>query len=441
MDYPEALAWLAEHYNLEAQRVTSDTAPDLGRIADLMHVMADPQRSAPFIHVTGTNGKGSTARMTTALLMATGLGVGGYASPHVDRVNERITLGNDPLDDDDFALAVSLVASVEPLVVERFGSRPSYFEALVAAAYAWFADAGLDAAVVEVGVGGRYDATNVGDGQVAVVTNVGHDHAEWIGPHLTDIAREKAGIIKAGAHLVLGETDPELAAIFTAQPAGEVWRRGPDFDCVSSRLAVGGRSLDLRTPSTGYDQVFLPLHGGHQADNAAIALAAAEAFVGAPLDDALVRDAFASVTAPGRFEVVGRRPLTIVDGAHNADGAAAAAATLAGDFATDGPIVLVVGCNEPRKPAELLEPLSVLRPSHVIGTAADWAKARKPGEVATAATEMGLDAEAVTGVTAAVDAARAHAGPDGTVLVTGSLYVVGEARRAVGSGSDRGIEL
>jgi dihydrofolate synthase / folylpolyglutamate synthase len=435
LDYPEALAWLAEHYNLEAQRVTAATAPDLSRIADLMHVMADPQRSAPFVHVTGTNGKGSTTRMTTALLSATGLGVGGYVSPHIDRVNERITLGNEPLDDDEFALAVSLVASVEPFVVERVGSRPSYFEALVGAAYAWFADAGLDAAVVEVGVGGRFDATNVGDGQVAVVTNIGHDHVEWIGPGLTDIAREKAGIIKPGSHLVLGETDPELAAIFTAEPAETVWRRGPDFDCAASRLAVGGRALDLRTPTSSYEDAFLPLHGAHQADNAAVALAAAEAFVGAPLGDDLVRDAFASVTAPGRFEVMGRRPLTIVDGAHNADGAVAVAATLANDFSTDGPVILVVGCNAPRDPVELLEPLSAVGPSLVVCTAADWTKARPPAEVAAAAAALGLAAEPVTGVAAAVDVARRRAGADGTVLVTGSLYVVGEARRAILSGN------
>ena len=428
MDYPAALAWLAEHYNLEAQRVTSATAPDLARIRDLLHVMGDPQAAVPFVHVTGTNGKGSSARILTALLNSAGLSVGGCASPHLERVNERITVDGEPLSDDDFAAAVELVAVVEPFVMERVGERPSYFEAMAAAAYGWFADAGLAAAVVEVGLGGQYDATNVGDGAVAVVTNVRMDHAEWIGPSLADIATEKAGIVKPGAHLVLGETDPELAAIFVDTPAGEIWRRGTDFDCDRNLLAIGGRLLDLRTPSGTYRDVFLSLHGAHQGDNAAAALAAAEAFTGSRLADDLVAAALGSVTAPGRFEIVGRYPLAILDGAHNPDGVAAAAATLRTDFRSDGPLVLVLGCNRPRDPRELLEPFAAAEPDLVVATAADWAKAVPPDEVAAAAASVGVVAQVVPDVADAVDIAVERAGAEGTVLVSGSLYVVGEAR-------------
>jgi len=428
LDYAAALAWLTDHYNLEQGVVAREEAPDLHRMIALMDVMGDPHRTVPIVHVTGTNGKGSTARMVTALLSAAGLRVGGSASPHIQRVNERVTVDNAPLDDDDFAAAVELVARVEPLVVERIGERPTYFEVTAAAAFGWFADEGLSAAVVEVGLGGRYDATNVADGAVAAVTNVSLDHLEWIGPGIEDIAAEKAGIVKPGSLLVLGETAPELVAIFSAAPAREVWQRGVDFDCTANQLAVGGRSLSVRTPAARYDDLYLPVHGAHQGDNAALAVAAAEAFAGGPLGADVVTEALASVTLPGRFEVVGRRPLTILDGAHNAAGARAATATLMEGFVTDGPTVLVLGCNRPRDPADLLESLLESGPALVVATAADWAKAVPASEVAAVARELGAEVVTVEGVASAIERAVGEAGGTGTVLITGSLYVVGEAR-------------
>ena len=190
------------------------------------------------------------------------------------------------------------------------GVEPSYFELLTAAAFRWFADVAVDVAVVEVGLLGRWDATNVADGQVAVVTNVGLDHTDVAGPTGVDIAAEKAGIVKPGASLVLGETDPELVPVFLAERPGETLRRATSTSaCNDNILAVGGRLLDLRTPGAAYDELFLPLHGAHQGDNAAAALAAVEAFFGGPLAPELVTAGFENVVMPGRFEVVGRHPL------------------------------------------------------------------------------------------------------------------------------------
>jgi dihydrofolate synthase/folylpolyglutamate synthase len=428
LDYAAALDWLAEHYNLEITGATRATAPTLDRMRALVELLGDPQTQVPMVHVTGTNGKGSTVRMISALLTAHGLRTGGYTSPTLERVNERITDDNQPLGDDAFAEAVSAVAAVEPLVVDRLGERLSYFELTAAAAYEFFATAPCSAAVVEVGLGGRFDATNVGDGAVAVVTNIGSDHLEWIGPTRRDVAVEKAGIVKPGSHLVLGETDPDLVPVFLAEPAATVWRRRADFDCERSEVAVGGRALTLRTPGRRYEDLFLPLHGRHQGDNAAIAVAAAEAFFGRPLDPDVLATAFAELEVPGRFEVMRRHPLVVIDGAHNPEGAEAAATTLYDDFASEDPPVLVVGMNRPRHPEQMLEALRADEARHVIATAADWPKAVPPGEIAAAGAAAGTVVETVDTVAAAVDRAIEVAGADGTVLVAGSLYVVGEAR-------------
>ena len=209
------------------------------------------------MHITGTNGKGSTAQIATRLLEAHGLTVGTYTSPHLQRINERIAVNGEPIADDDLADAIRAIADAEALA----GVEPSYFEILTAAAYRWFADVAVDVVVAEVGLLGRWDATNVADGQVAIVTNVALDHTEYAGPTRLDIAREKAGIVKPGASLVLGETDPELVPVFLAEQPGEAFLRDVDFACNDNMLAVGGRLLEIRTPGASYPELFLPLHG------------------------------------------------------------------------------------------------------------------------------------------------------------------------------------
>ncbi len=420
------MAYLDGHVDLEALAAGRFEAPSLERMATLSALMADPQHAQPVVHITGTNGKGSTARMVTAILAAHGLTVGTYTSPDLVRVNERLSRNGQPIDDAELTEAVAGVAQVEALS----GTHPSRFEILTLAALRWFADAAVDVAVVEVGMGGRWDATNVVDAVVAVVTNVGLDHTSVLGPTRADIAAEKAGIVKPGCTLVLGETDPELVRIFEGAGPAATLRRHEDFDCVANELAVGGRLIDLRTPGRTYEDIFLPLHGAHQGENAAAAAAAAEAFFARPVADDVLREALASVTAPGRFEIVGRHPLVVLDGAHNPDGCRAAAITLE-DVAPRGERILVVGANRGRSVEEMLDALGAGQARLVVACAADWAQAVPAEEIATTARAVGAEVEVVPAVVDALQRALVVASADDVVLVTGSLYVVGAARAAL----------
>ncbi|HAP75749.1 MAG TPA: bifunctional folylpolyglutamate synthase/dihydrofolate synthase, partial [Acidimicrobiaceae bacterium] len=334
MTYSDALAYLNEHSNYDITgRITS---PTLGRMETLVAAMGDPQRAFPVVHITGTNGKGSTTQMITRLLMAHGLTVGTYTSPHLERLNERINRNGEPISDDDFAEQVAAVADLEMLT----GVRPSYFEAVTCAAYRWFADIAVDVAVVEVGLLGRWDATNVCDAQVAVLTNIGVDHTEYAGPTKLHIAREKSGIVKPGSAVVIGETDPTLAQVFVEAGGASHLLRGEHFDVVENQLALGGRMVDLRTPTTVYPEVFVPLHGRHQGENASVALTAVEAFFAAPVPGDLVTEGFSQVVMPGRFEVMGHQPLVVVDGAHNPAGADTCASVFFDDFDPAGRRIL-----------------------------------------------------------------------------------------------------
>jgi dihydrofolate synthase/folylpolyglutamate synthase len=341
-------------------------------------------------------------------------------------VNERISRNGEVISDDDLADVLGDLERLEPLV----GATNSYFELLTAAAFRWFADIAVDVAVVEVGLLGRYDATNVADGLVAVLTNVGHDHSDFEGDWRTKVADEKAGIVKPGATFVVGETDPELLPVFerAGAAADATWYRDFDFGLERNDLAVGGRLLDVRTPSGVYEEVFLPLHGAHQGDNAAIALAAAEAFFGDRIADEVVAEAFARTKAPGRFEVVRREPLVVLDGAHNSEGAGAAAETMYEDFSVSGDVLVVVGLMSPRDPVGVLSALEVERSGLVIACEPASPRAVPAADVAAAAEELGASAVVERDVARAVDRALSTAGADDAVLVTGSLYVVGEAR-------------
>jgi dihydrofolate synthase / folylpolyglutamate synthase len=433
MDLAAAMAYLADHVNLERDPAPRAAAMRLDSIRRLMDLMAEPQTAYPVLHLTGTNGKGSTARMLTALLVERGLSVGTYTSPHLQRVNERLARNGEPISDDELVEVIEAVAGLEVLLDEP----PTHFEILTAAALRWFADVAVDVAVVEVGLGGRWDATNVVSGNVAVVTNVSLDHADVIGPELADIAREKAGIIEPGSTLVLGETDPDLRAIFEDAGANFVWERDVAFGCEVNRLAHDGRVVDLWTPGASYDEVFLPVHGAFQGDNAAVAVAASEAFFGAPLDPDVVGAAFAGLTLPGRLEVVARNPLCILDGAHNPAGARAAADAVAEAFAGATGRVLVVGMLQGRDPAEMLRALDVAESRLVVACPPPSPRALDPGSVAAAAAELGVAAEVAESVSEAVALGLSLAGADEMVLVSGSLYLVGAARAAlVGEATD-----
>lgn len=430
MGYREAVAWLNDRINLETIRTPGRVRPpSLDRMHELMKLMAEPQRQYPVIHLTGTNGKTSTARIVTRVLEVAGLDVGTFTSPHLERLNERITRNGEPISDDELAEVLSAVAQLEPLMTEP----PSYFDVITSSAFRWFADVAVHAAVVEVGLLGAWDTTNVVDGSVAVITNVGPDHLDYA-PTLEDIAREKAGIVKEGSTLVLGETDPAYAHIFGSTPAAEVWRNGEDFALIANELAHGGRVLSIRTPAARYDDVFLALHGAYQGDNATIAVAAVEAFLGQPVETSIIEEALATATSPGRLEVMRRSPLVVLDGAHNQPAAEALAATLVEEFGDAEPWTLVLGVLTPHDPADLLAALDDLGIGEVIATEPAFTpRAVAADVVAAAAEDAGYDVVAVPRIGAAVREAIASAGEAGRVLVTGSLYTVGDARTALRS--------
>jgi dihydrofolate synthase / folylpolyglutamate synthase len=430
----ETLAWLDRHVNLEA--IESGRAgrlglPSLERINALVGALGDPQATYPIIHVTGTNGKGSTSRMAAAILQACGLTVATYSSPHLERINERLEFAGVEISDDAFVQVLGALAELERFL----GLRATWFELVTAAAYAWFADMAAEAAVVEVGLGGRYDATNVADADVAVVTNVELDHTDILGHTRESIAGEKAGILKPGSLLVLGEQEPVVASVFEEEArrvgARAIWRRGIEFGCDSNRLAVGGRVVDLWTPLGRFSEVHLPLHGAHQADNAACAVAAAQAFLETALEEEIVNDALAGVTVPGRLEVVRRHPLVVLDGAHNPAGAAAAGRALEEDFGAARRVVVVMGCLRGRDSGELLSALGPERIAAVVACRPASPRAQEPARVVEAARGLGLSAEESGTPAEAVDRALELVGRADLVLVTGSLYAVGAARTAL----------
>lgn len=423
MSYADALAFLDDHSNYDVTgRISS---PTLDRMRTLVAAMGDPQHAYPVIHITGTNGKGSTTQMITRLLMAHGLSVGTYTSPHLERLTERISRNAENISDDDFAEQVAAVADIEAIT----GVRPSYFEAVTCAAFRWFADVAVDVAVIEVGLLGRWDATNVCEAQVAVVTNIGLDHTEYAGPTKAHIATEKSGIVKPGSAVVVGESDPELARIFVEAGGAAHFLRGEHFDVVENQLALGGRLVDLRTPTTLYPEVFVPMHGRHQGDNASAALMAVEAFFAAPLAGDVVEEGFSHVQMPGRFEVMGHQPLVIVDGAHNPAGADTCASVFFEDFDPSGSRVLVVGCLQGREAAEMLGSLRAEDYDVVHTCTAPSSRAMPAGELTAAARAMGCDeVREFATVEEAIDAALRSAVAEDAIVITGSLYVVGAAR-------------
>ncbi len=420
-----ALRFLDSHVNLEAA-AGRIYGLSLDAIRGLVGVMGQPQVDVRTVHVTGTNGKGSVSAMVSALLVAAGLRVGGYFSPHVDTVRERLTMDGEWITEEAFA---ELVADLERYAGAA-PERPSYFELLTAAALLWFSNEAVDAAVVEVGLLGRFDATNVIDSDVSVVTNIGRDHTDGSGDWRRDVATEKAGIIRAGRPLVLGETSIDLRAVFTAEGPDPLLERGVEFGVRSAERAVGGQLIDLWTPAGSHDEVFLPLHGDHQADNAVVALAAAEAFLETPLGDDVVAEGFGSVRIPGRLEVACTEPLVVLDGAHNPEAVRAMAATVSVVFPAARRIV-VVGTLGPREPAEVFDELMAMAPDLVVACTAPSPRAVEAADLATLARQRRMEVEVVPDAVDAVRLAVSVADEADVVLVTGSFYVLSAAREAL----------
>ncbi|MDX3849327.1 bifunctional tetrahydrofolate synthase/dihydrofolate synthase [Streptomyces sp. AK02-01A] len=416
--------------------------PSIERIQALMDVLGDPQRAYPSIHITGTNGKTSTARMIETLLGAFELRTGRYTSPHVQSVTERISLDGAPISAERFIETYDDIKAYVEMVDGAQEHRLSFFEVLTGMAYAAFADAPVDAAVVEVGMGGSWDATNVIDGSVAVITPIALDHVDRLGSTPGEIAVEKAGIIKPGSTVILAQQPVDAAQAMLKKAVevdATVAREGMEFGVVDREIAVGGQLLTLRGLGGQYEQVFLPLYGAHQAHNAAVALAAVEAFFGIgaqharPLDMDTVRKAFATVSSPGRLEVVRRSPTVVLDAAHNPAGARAAADGITESFGFSR-LIGVVGASDDKDVRGVLEALEPICAELVV-TQNSSHRAMDADELATIAVEVfgddrvqvepRLDDALEAAITLAEEEAEfAGAG----VLVTGSVITVGEAR-------------
>jgi dihydrofolate synthase/folylpolyglutamate synthase len=402
-------------------------APSLHRIEAMCEALDHPERQVPAIHVTGTNGKTSTARIASSLLAATGLSVGTYTSPHLQSVRERIALNGEPLSEEAFGDVFSHLAPYLDAVEARLGEKLSFFEVMTAMFFLWAVEAPVDAVVVEVGLGGRWDATNVVPASVAVLTNIGFDHTALLGEDRKTIAREKAGIIKHDAFVVTAERDPAILEVIETEAAGmlaSVATLGRDFQVRESSVALGGRYLSVETSARLYEDLFLPLHGMHQGLNAATAIEAVTRFLpGQVLGEEVVAQGLAETVAPGRMETVEG---ILLDVAHNPDGIAALVNSIASSFDFVGG-VFVVGILADKDYAGMLRELSRLSPRMVF-TAAPTVRSVEPSDLLSTARSLGLD-EVVTAsdVSEAIAVARDMAG-EGLVCVTGSHYVVGEAR-------------
>jgi dihydrofolate synthase/folylpolyglutamate synthase len=422
--------------------------PTTERIAALLDLLGQPQQAYRAIHLTGTNGKTSTARMVDELLRGFGLRTGRFTSPHLSSILERIVIDGQPVSAHTFVEGYREIAPYLELVDGQYDIRLSFFEVMVALAYSIFADTPIDVAVVEVGLGGTWDATNQIDAEIAVVTPIDLDHMNFLGTTVAQIAAEKAGIIKAGATAVLAAQPPEAAEQLLRRAASveaSVAREGLEFGVLDRQVAVGGQVLSLQGLAGVYDDVFLPLFGAHQAENAACALAAVEAFFGVgeetgPLDIDIVRAAFAAVRSPGRLEVVRSAPTILVDAAHNPAGMKATVAAVgeAFDFRRLIAVVAVLGDKDARGMLELLEPVV----DEIVVTQNSSSRARPADDLAVEAVAVfGADRVSVEprlddALEAAVRLSE-DTGDDGLagagVLVTGSVVTAGEARVLLGA--------
>ncbi len=415
--------------------------PSLDRIAALVELLGDPQRTYQVVHLTGTNGKTSTSRMVDTLLRARGLRTGRFTSPHVESMTERISLDGEPLSEEAFVAAYQDVAPFLDLVDAEEAHPLSFFETVVGMAFAAFSDAPVDVAVVEVGMGGSWDATNVADGDVAVVTPIAVDHAQFLGDRPEVIALEKSGIIKPGATVVVAEQTPEVMAVLDARArevGARLLREGVDFGVVSTLPAVGGQVTTLRGLYGEYHDLFLPLYGAHQAQNAVLALVAVEALsTEEALGDELVREAFAEVTSPGRLEVIRRGPTVLLDAAHNPHGAAAAVEAIRESFAFD-PLVGVVGVMGDKDVEGLLAELEPVL-SEIVCTQNSTSRSMPAAALGEVAADLfgehrvrvvpRLDDAIEQAVTLAeTGGSLGESIGAGGVLVTGSVVTVGEAR-------------
>jgi len=405
--------------------------PGLERISGLLDVLAHPEESYPIIHVAGTNGKTSTSRMAGTLVSAMGLTAGVFTSPHLDAIEGRFEVGGFVMSPEVFADVVSELAPIVDMHEERTGDGITYFELTAAMAFSWFADQAVDVGVIEVGLGGRLDATNVATSDVAVVTTIGLEHTDYLGTTVPLIAAEKLAILERESVLVTGHLVPEAIVVAEqrAREQGAKWFRfGDDFGPAEAEQTRTGWRFHLDGIHGRYTDLELRLHGRHQVANFATAVAAVEALFDRDLDEAAVREAAARATSPGRMEAIRTEPLVLTDGAHNPDGVAALAAALDEEYRNLRWTVVFGAMSDKDVPAMLVHLRDAAASIHT--AAAHTPRAMPAEEMARVVADViGVPATAHPSVAEAVRAALQGGGP---VLITGSIYVVGEARVALG---------
>jgi dihydrofolate synthase/folylpolyglutamate synthase len=415
-------------------------APTLERISALVDMLGSPQLTYPTIHIGGTNGKTTTSRMVDSLLFEMGLRTGRFTSPHLESYLERICINGQPIDAKEMIFSFNDISPYLDLMDTKFDNPISFFEAITALAFAAFAEHPIDVGVIEVGMGGQWDATNVVDADVSVIMPIGLDHMEYLGNTIAEIATTKAGIIKEQGFVVLAQQEPEAAVELlrrAAEVGADVAREGLEYSIDSRAIAVGGQLISITGLRGHYDDIFLPLHGKHQASNAAAALIAVEAFFGEQdLDIDAVRAGFANVTSPGRCEIIHRDPTIILDAAHNPHGAKAIAETIQSEFTFDDVtgIVALMADKDALGILQALEPIM----NQIIVTTNSAARSMPVSDLeALAAQVFGADrvfaqptlADAIE--KAIKDSVRPLSDESLAILITGSVVTVGEARTAV----------
>jgi dihydrofolate synthase/folylpolyglutamate synthase len=418
---------------LDARQPEHMPGPSLERIREVVKYLDHPERTYPTIHVTGTNGKTTAARAAASVACATGVTTGVYTSPHLTAVTERFSVCGADMTDIEFGDEWEHLAPYLELVDGLGHGEVTYFEAVTALAYLWFADKPVGLGVFEVGMGGSWDATNLVAGDVAVITPVGMDHVAELGPTLGDIAAEKAGIIKPGKRAVVRDQEPEVAAVLEAR-ASEVgatlFREVRDWEVDRRTRAVGGQAFTLRGLHATYEDLFVPMFGSFAVHNAAAGVVAVEALTGQAIDEGALREGLADAKVPGRIEVVSRNPLMILDGAHNPAGAEALGEALR-EFFTWDRLHLVVAVSANKDLAGLLGPLAQLA-DVAYPTRNDSVRSADELAVAKILAEAGVHVRVGTSVSASIAEARAAAAAGDLILVTGSLFTVADAKRALG---------
>jgi dihydrofolate synthase/folylpolyglutamate synthase len=415
-------------------------APTLERIAALVDVLGSPQLTYPTIHVGGTNGKTTTARMIDSLLFEMGLRTGRFTSPHLESYLERISINGQPIDPKAMIFSYNDIAAYLDFMDTKFDTPISFFEAMTALAFAAFAEHPIDVGVIEVGMGGEWDATNVVNPDVSVIMPVDLDHTEYLGSTIAEIAKTKAGIIKEGSFVVLAQQKPEAAVELLKQAAlvgADIAREGLEYVIESRTLAVGGQLLTIKTPKDTYEEIFLPLHGKHQASNAAAALVAVEAFFGEQeLDYEAVLAGFANVQSPGRCEVLHRDPTVIIDAAHNPHGAKALTETIQNEFTFDEVIGVFAAMGDKDIEGALVE-LEKVMDSIIVTKNSSSRSASVADMQALAAKIFGSDRVfSADSLDLAIEKAikesiRPLSEETIGILITGSVVTVGEARTIV----------